>query len=94
MYFRQDTLGENLDLRFYRDKFDREVDFIILKDNKPILLIEAKLTDDAISKGLRYLKSKYPNARALQIHLNGKKTFVDQNNIEHCHCLPFLKELI
>ncbi|MEQ1665933.1 MAG: DUF4143 domain-containing protein, partial [Bdellovibrionales bacterium] len=29
VYFRQDTLGENLDLRFYRDKFNREVDFII-----------------------------------------------------------------
>ncbi len=94
VYFEQDVQGRDLDLRFFRDKYDHEVDFIILENSKPVMFIETKLTDQETSKGLRYLKSKYKNVRALQIHILGKKEYIDGNGIEHCHCLRLLKELV
>ncbi len=44
-HFSQDWGHSPLDLRFVRDKEKREVDFLITKDEKPWLLVEAKLSD-------------------------------------------------
>ena len=55
--------------------------------------METKLSDAEASKGLRYLKSRYADVRAVQIHLSGKKDFISENGIEHFHCLKLLKEL-
>lgn len=94
VYFQQDTLGKNMDLRYYRDKFEREVDFVVTENSQPILFIEVKLGDDSSTKGIKYLKSKYPQVKALQLHLKGKKNFIDNHGVEHSHCLNFLNELI
>lgn len=92
--FQQDTQGRNLELKFYRDKYDREVDFVVTENNKAILFVEAKISDAESTKGLRYLKGLYPQARALQIHLHGKKDYVDQLGIEHVHAIKLFSELI
>ncbi|MBL7670441.1 MAG: ATP-binding protein [Bdellovibrionaceae bacterium] len=94
VYFEQDVQGRDLDLRFFRDKYNHEVDFVIMDNGKPLMFIETKLTDQEASMGLRYLKSKYKDVRALQLHIRGKKDFVDGNGIEHCHCFKLLKELV
>jgi predicted AAA+ superfamily ATPase len=94
VYFEQDTKGRELELRYYRDKYDREVDFVVLENRKPILFIESKLSDADTSRGLKYLKSKFPLVRALQVHLNGKKEFTDGSGIEHRHVIELLKELV
>lgn len=90
--FQQDVLGKNIDLRYYRDKNDREVDFVIVENNKPKVFIETKLSQKEKSKGLFFLKSKYPEVRAVQTYLNGQKEFTDGAGIEHLSCLNFLKE--
>ncbi len=92
IYFEQDVNGRDLDLRFYRDKYDREVDFVIIENNKPIHLIEAKLSDSDTTKGMKYLKSRYQNVRATQVHLEGKKDFVSKEGIEHMPAYKFLSE--
>ncbi|MFH1726814.1 MAG: DUF4143 domain-containing protein [Pseudomonadota bacterium] len=40
----EQTLGD-YSLNYLRDQSRREVDFVLLKDNKPLFLIEAKLSD-------------------------------------------------
>lgn len=94
IYFEQDTQGRNLELKFYRDKYDREVDFVVTENNKPILFVEAKLSDAESTKGLKYLKGLYPQSRALQVHLQGKKEYVDQLGIEHLNAIKLFSELI
>lgn len=44
--YRNDTLGENYSLHYMRNKGQKEVDFVICKDKKPILMLEAKLSDN------------------------------------------------
>lgn len=93
VYYQQDVKGRDLELRYYRDKYDREVDFVITEKGIPLYLVETKLSDTEIPKGLKYLKSRYPKARGLLIHLKGKKEYLSKEGIE---CLPahkFLGEL-
>lgn len=94
IYYEQDTQGRNLDLRFYRDKYDREVDFVVTENNKPLLLVEAKIQDSQSTKGLTYLKGKYPTAQAWQICLQGSKSYVDDHGIKHSPATELLKDLI
>ena len=46
LHYLEDSSGERFELRYIRDKEAREVDFVILKDRKPVCLIETKLNDD------------------------------------------------
>ena len=46
--FIEDTQGHQMELRYLRDTDKRELDFVILKDGKPELAIEAKLKDESL----------------------------------------------
>lgn len=71
-HFQQDTLGEDIELRYFRDTDKREVDFVVVKEGKPFLFIEAKLSASReISPHLRYLKHKFPDVESYQVHLEG-----------------------
>lgn len=92
VYHQQDIKGKDLELCYYRDKYDREVDFVITDKGDPIHFIEAKLSDSDITKGLKYLKSLYPKVRASQVHFKGKKDFISAQGIEHIPAYKFLNE--
>lgn len=92
--FLEDTTGREVELRYFRDSDQREVDFVITEKRAPILLIEVKLGTRSISPHLRYLKAKYPKARAVQItEQNGVHKF-DDNGIELISAIKFLSELV
>ncbi len=90
IHFREDTLGEDWNLRFFRDSEKREVDFVLLKDMKPIAFIECKLSETNISPHLKYLKGKFRNVDCYQVFLAGKKSFISSEGI---YSLP-AKELL
>lgn len=94
VHFQQDTLGRDLDLRYFRDVDGREVDFVVTEGGKPIRLIEAKWGDETVDRGLRYLKARFPEAEAVQIGAVGAKDFLSPDGIRVRPALPFLAELI
>src|SRR3989338_4335208 len=62
------SLGEgNLELRYVRDKEKREVDFIVLEQQKPICLVEAKFNDENLSGSLLYYQEKLKVPYAIQL---------------------------
>ena len=65
--FYEDSQGRDIQLCFFRDKEQREVDFVVVEDKKPICFIEAKLSDKKISSSLYYLKKKFPMVPAFQL---------------------------
>ncbi len=93
IYHEQDINGRDVDLRYYRDKYGREVDFVITENGHPIHFIEAKLSDSVMTKGLSYLKSKFPDTRATIVHLNGKKDFINREGVEHIPAHKLLAEM-
>lgn len=52
-FWNESGLG-NFSLHYIRDKQKREVDFLVVKDNKPWILIEAKLSDTKLSSSLKH----------------------------------------
>ncbi len=93
VHFKQDTLGEEIDLCYFRDIDGREVDFVIVNNRKPILFIECKWTDASISPALKYLKTRFPECAAWQISANGKKDFIGELGIRVCPATEFLRQL-
>lgn len=94
VHFEQDANGRDLELRYFRDVDGREVDFVVVEAGKPIRMIEAKWGDDAAERGLRYLKSRFPAAEAVQIAATGKKDYVTPDGIRLRPAVSFLSELV
>ncbi len=94
VHFEQDTKGKEVDLSYFRDIDGREVDFVITEDRQPRILIECKWADDPVSPSLRYLKNKFPNTEAWQIHATGKKDYETKEGIRVTSALTFLKEWV
>ncbi|MBI5447757.1 MAG: ATP-binding protein [Gammaproteobacteria bacterium] len=94
VHFSQDTKGENIELCYFRDVDGREVDFVVAKDKKPILFVECKWEDDAISPALKYMKMRFPDCEAWQISAIGKKDYRGELAIRVCPARLFLKTLV
>ncbi len=62
--YRQDTAGEDVNLHYIRDKNKREVDFAVVTDKRPELLVEVKTSAEAQSN-LRYFSDKLNVANAV-----------------------------
>jgi uncharacterized protein len=65
----EDTQGYAMELRFLRDTDKREVDFVVLKDAKPLFAVECKSGEKAIGPALRYFAERTPIPRLYQTHL-------------------------
>ncbi len=93
VHFEEDARGRELELRYFRDTDGREVDFVVTERRRPILLVEAKWSAGALDSNLRYLKLRYPDADAWQIHATGVKDFVSPEGIRVAPALALLRTL-
>jgi predicted AAA+ superfamily ATPase len=94
VHFEQDRAGRDLDLRYFRDTDGREVDFVVTERRKPLLLVEAKWADDAVDRGLRYLKAKFPAADAWQVSAGGRKDYRSPEGIRVAPATELLAGLV
>lgn len=92
--FKQDTEGENLELRYFRDIDRREVDFVVVRGKIPLQLIECKWADSEINPALRYLKERFPGVEAWQVSATGIKDYVTADGIRVCPARKFLGNLV
>lgn len=67
------AMGEgDIGLHYVRDKDKREVDFLLTEKNRPICLIECKLSDMVLSPALTYYQDKLRVPTAIQlVHAGG-----------------------
>jgi predicted AAA+ superfamily ATPase len=93
-HHRQDAFGEDIELRYFRDVDGREVDFVLTERGSPTHLIEVKWNETEPANGLRYLKMRFSDARALQISAVGKKDYLTPDGIRVQPALDYLRELI
>ena len=75
LHFLEDRDGYRYELRYIRDKEGREVDFLILKEGIIEELIEVKLSDNRVSKHLKYYAEKLNPVKATQIVANLKHSY-------------------
>jgi len=77
--FLEDLTGDTYELSFLRDKVGHEVDFIILKNRKPLVLIEAKLKDTTPGKSLHYYRERLKPLRCIQLVRDLDRTTTKDN---------------
>jgi len=94
VYYQQDTKGRDIELRYFRDVDGREVDFIIVENNKPLVAIECKWQGTDISKSLKYFKKRFPDCEAWQLSMQGQKDYLSLDGIRVCPALKYLIELV
>lgn len=99
IHFWTDSGLGNYQLNFIRDKDKREVDFIILKDNKPWILIEVKSSDHKrISPSLHIFQEMTKAPFAFQISLNApfvkRSCFENQGKPLIVPARAFLSQLV
>jgi hypothetical protein len=68
----EDTEGHAMELRFLRDTDKREVDFVVMKDRKPVFAVECKSGERAVSPAIRYFAERTAIPRFFQVHLGDR----------------------
>lgn len=73
--FLEDSTGHSYSLQYIRDKEGREVDFVVVKDQKIEELIEVKWSDDRPSPSLAYYAEKLKPKSATQLVAQLKRPY-------------------
>lgn len=87
-HFQEDALGHRMELRYLRDIDGREIDFVVIRNKKPIFAVECKSGEKAASKHLAYFKERTNIPEFFQVHL-GTKDFIDTRS--GARIMPFAK---
>ena len=93
LHFFEDRDGYRYDLRYIRDKEGREVDFAVIKEGRLIELIEAKYSDDNISKHLLYYAKRLKPEKVTQIVANIRRPY-DKGQIKVVDPITYFRELL
>lgn len=78
-HYHQDVNGEKMELRYIRDTDRREVDFVVLKNKKPLFAVECKLKSKAFSPHIFYFKERTPIKKFYQVFLEGEEVQKDDD---------------
>lgn len=70
-HFIEDREGEKMELRFLRDTDKRELDFVVLRNKKPLFAVECK-SGDSLSSHLIYFQKRTKIPKFYQVHLKQK----------------------
>ena len=61
-----------MELRYLKDVDGREVDFVVLKDKKPLFAVECKTGDRNLQPNLAYYQDRLKIPKMYQVHLGRK----------------------
>ncbi len=84
-HFHEDTEGDAMELRYLKDTDGREIDFVVLKNKKPIFAVECKTGEGNLSKHIPYFKDRTNIPYFYQVHRGTK----DYLAIKDCRVIPF-----
>ncbi len=84
-HFIEDTEGDTMELRFLRDTTGREINFVVIKNKKPLFAVECKSGERNVSPHLKYFSERTAIPKFYQVH-RGTKSYAISDRIE---VLPF-----
>ena len=84
-HFHEDTEGDVMELRYIKDTDNREIDFVVIKNKRPLFSVECKTGEGSLSKHIKYFKERTNIPMFYQVHLGTKDYIADKN----CRVLPF-----
>jgi len=70
----EDWEGDRMELAFIRDSQKREIDFIVVRDKKPLFAVECKSGEQALSRNIAYFAARTHIPHFYQVHM-GKRDY-------------------
>ncbi len=92
-HFQEDYNGERMELRFIRDTDKREIDFVVLKKEKPLFAVECKTGDKKRSPWIQYYKERTDIPRFYQVHMGANTYGNEETDGKVIPFSDFCKEL-
>lgn len=71
-HYIEDTEGDRMELRFVRDSVGRELDFVVVRNNKPEFAVECKTGERDLSRNIVYFAERTNISRFYQVHTGQK----------------------
>ena len=93
IHFLEDTHGCKGSLHYLKTKDGVEIDFLVVINDKPVLSIEVKVSDEEPSKNFRYFKKFLGDIENVQLVLNLKREFDTSDGIQVRSLVDYLSEL-
>jgi hypothetical protein len=85
-HFHEDVNGEAMSLCYLRDKYKREIDFVVLRDQRPLFAVECKSGDTELSAHIPYYATRTDIPVFYQVHLETDDYLVGDHR---ARVLPF-----
>ena len=87
VHYREDCYGDTLGLFYLRTRDKKEIDFLVVRDDSPHLIIEVKWADGTLSKNFAKFGKDFPEVEKVQLvgKLTREKTFHDGTQIRRAH---------
>lgn len=90
IHYLEDVTGCKASLHYLKTKEGHEIDFLVVVDDKPIICIEVKSSDDQLSKNF-YRFNKHLNTKhSVQLALNLKKEYDSEEGVQVRDLVSFL----
>lgn len=87
-HFKEDTEGDEMALRFVRDATGRELDFVVVKNNRPLFAVECKTGERSLSKNIAYFSRRADIPCFYQVHTGD----IDYEQVElTARVIPFTR---
>jgi predicted AAA+ superfamily ATPase len=93
IHYLEDTEGVKGSLHYLRTKDGKELDFLVVIDEKPILAIEIKTSDAEPSRNFEFFRQYLNIPHCYQLVLNLKREFDTPTSIKIRSLVKFLAEL-
>jgi len=83
IHFREDCLGEKWDIYYLKNKDGREIDFLLVNKEKPVMMIEVKWSDEGRSPNFSFFEKFLGEVKKIQLvkDLKRDKTYPDGTEI-------------
>jgi predicted AAA+ superfamily ATPase len=85
-HFLEDTEGHDMQLCFLRDREKRELDFVVIKNKKPLFGVECKTGEGPLSEQIKYFSPRTTIPNFYQVHLG---TLDCEHEAQRARVLPF-----
>ena len=92
-HYLEDTQGFKMEIRFLRDTDKREIDFVVLKDGKPLFAVECKTGERTVNPAAYYFRKRTTIPKFYQVHLGDRDYGSAENTVRVVPYHIFCSEL-
>lgn len=89
----EDGEGDRMELTFVRDAMRRELDFVVVRNGKPLFAVECKTGEQALGRNIAYFADRTCIPRFYQVHLGQRDYEVAKCRTRVLPMTAFAREL-